>query len=1433
MATYTLSDAISRKDIMTVDELRPGMKGYSKSVFKGTEIETFAVTVIGVMEKSDFDFDLILVRVESGTVIERKSGIIGGMSGSPVYINDKLIGSIAYGWTYSKEPIAGVQPIVQMLEAFDPKLSPIKSKSVVHLKSKFGPMQIGKRHFMDAVVSSDPPAINATSDSGPLVLTPVATPLIVNGLGRSATDYLRHVLKPYNITVMEGVGGGSGNTRVDMEPGAAMGVALMTGDIDATGVGTVTYVEGDKVIGFGHPMFGIGPVEFPLMNASIVDIMPSVMRSNKLSTTGAIRGTLTQDRPFSVGGLLGRKCQTVPIEIAIKSARGVSHRYNVNVINNPLFTNQLIYSNILGALSTNVPSSAEGTTQMKLLVKPQGLPPIERTNVYVRGNPVIYGGSPLDDATEILESLSAQHFQEVVIERVVAKFEATSKAHVYYIDEISARKQRFKPGESVPVWIRLISKKNKEQKIITAELDIPKTAPPGILRFALSGGSTAMRMRQRVGALPPRPRNINQLIRWLKKLTYRGNELVYMSSTMTNGVEFSGEPLHSLPASVTGALFSLGSSEILPLREIREKRIPTNFIVQGSAFFTVNVEADEKENEGAPAPPPSGGGSPPPQRPTGGINDMANLINAPETRSLFHTEGLTAGERLVETVKRARMKADKFIRPSIFLAEPFSPLMERKPLVVHPTDRALFPVGTPRPSHNEETPQKKALDQESPPSMPDWDEVEALDENNLHPNEDGDSEESKPKRAEALARAPSHWVMAKSKDFKKGEFEGTLVTSKDQIKLAPSLTQLSSYTEVCVWATSSDLSGGAYFGTWKPARLRHIDADGRNRLLATLPDDVGVTSIVVNHDGTVFFATLPLGHIYKWTSDDGVALVSKISQPYPWALALRKNGNLLVGAGPTATLFEIADGQVNTLFSNTERHIMAVTVNSDGAAFFGTNPRGKVYRLGLDNSISPVFQTPKDTVQSLAVDAKGNLYIGTSSEGRIYIIRSDGNGEELLKLAQQHVFSLAPGPGPWVYAGTGSRRKARRGQTTSRGINGGHIYKVFADGTVVELGDPKASHVLAMTHPAKGQLIAVTNGSEPVVKLAKQESTQGTYLSPIHDCTSIARFGLLRWMSNTRAGTRITLQTRTGNTAYPDSHWSDWSTQHTDPDGESVKSTPGRYIQYRANLFSGNNGASPILERVDLLYLKQNSSPELTVREPSAGDFLSKEVVLRWEAKDPDKDKLIFEAAYSSDDGKTWEKIHESNKTKSNPKDNEKGGDASNKTASTESSNRKANGKSATPTTTKNNLKWDTRKVQDGTYHVRVLASDRMANPNQAKEDTIVLRPIIVDNSEPIVLINQRTGLTKLPTSIRCFDKTSYISSAEYRIDNNEWFAATCEDQIFDNHYETIIIDEDNVIKNGKYTLHLRVRDAAGNVKTEKLEYGLPSGNSTEDTTTR
>jgi hypothetical protein len=329
----------SRPDTMPVSEIHPGMKGYGLTVFSGTKPERFDVEVIDVLKNFRPKQDLILVKTKHPRLEITK--VVAGMSGSPIYLNDKMIGAYAYGWTFGSEPVAGVTPIANMLGELARPLPPTidgwplrlvpqadtkAAPRARHAANDFGPRYQGDLAHYDVrqhaaqlahtLGLGEPRTVSA--------LTPVSTPILLGGMGPRSIAFAQQMLSPLGLEPLQAGGGGSAdpNAPTRYVDGGAIGVQLIRGDMSAMGLGTVTRVEGDKLVAFGHPMSELGVTALPTAIGRVIWFLASDQRSFKIGMAVRDVGALVNDRQSAIVVSHSVKAPVIPIKVSIHGAPG-------------------------------------------------------------------------------------------------------------------------------------------------------------------------------------------------------------------------------------------------------------------------------------------------------------------------------------------------------------------------------------------------------------------------------------------------------------------------------------------------------------------------------------------------------------------------------------------------------------------------------------------------------------------------------------------------------------------------------------------------------------------------------------------------------------------------------------------------------------------------------------------------------------------------------------------------------------------------------------------------------------------------------------------------------------------------------------------------------------------------------------------------------
>jgi len=1411
-AASSQSPLIPRSQMMTVDEIKPGMKGIGKSVFAGTRIENFGVTVLGVMKRVDFGGDIVLVRIDSGPPVTKGFGVVAGMSGSPVYIKGKLIGALAYTWSFAKRPVAGITPIAQMLEAFQPGSSPVRQEGTVKATQ---PFVIDGQRIERAVVRSSVGGSTASAASG-MTLVPVATPIMVSGMNGGALSLLKTSLEPMGLTPIAGAGS-MGHINAPMLPGAAVGARLMGGDLDVTAVGTVTYVNKDVVLAFGHTMSSLGSTDIPLVAAYVHGVMPSSELSFKLASGGQMLGRFTEDRPWCIGGHLGAPAKLVKTSVSVTDQdRKVTRGYSLQVVRNRSLTTLLLTAAMAGAIRSVGPPS-EGTTRVSFSLDADGLPHLTRQNTYAVGEgggllalllgPSAAVASATEELAQILDGLQSSEFGEAKLTQLGISVEMSRRRRVARLERVIVNKHKVKPGEEVEVTTALrVANAGPLTRVDT--IRIPENCPPGRVQIGIAGGRSAEWMRSRLEINEPRPESLAQMVKQM--LERPSNDQIVMQVALpTVGLEARGQQLRDLPPAVMDMLRSSSGTKLRPLRDYVEKRTGTEWMVSGYSIVSLTVEGDERDKGGRP-PSPQYGSSMFEEMPAGlmGIFSGLGLSSHPTAA------GADMGD-----------------------------------------EGDLFP--------DEEV------------AMPSWEEVGFVGEADLPaPFAAGEPSATTTPKGDAVGRLASVWQLSTEKDFSQGKAEGVAVLSTGGLALAPKPTVLGRISAQCIWPIAVGPDGSVYTGSWADGKLWRIAPDGKTSVVLET-GDAAVQAVTITGDGTVYAAAMPSGAIYRMKPGSKPAVLATLPAPDIWALSPGQDGDIWAATGPGGKLFRIhPDGESTVAFTVADRHIIGLAVTADGTVYLATSPRGKVYAILPDGKARSVFEIEKSSAQSIAVDSAGNVYIGTSPDGRVLRIDKAGAARELLKTKGRHVTALQVSGDGVVYAAIGPEAA---------------VYAIYPDLSSATIYDPKSAFISGLTTGSDGQIYVAATDTGEVVKLGGSEGRSGSYTSAVHDAGAAARWGGVRSQSTNPTGTSASIWTRTGDTGHPDATWSDW--QAASPADALVQSPPHRFVQCRVDLTS-QGAATPRVESLEFSYLPANRPPEVTLSAPKPGEIWSGKKTTRWSGRDPDNDKLTYDAFWSADRGQKWTKIEAPVKTESAPKERAEesapaagaktktaapapsdgrlrvapakpsapgsegkkttaiqaapdpgppdGGDADQpkrgqrpKRGSLTQDERKGEEQPEKPASEKEqaaeppapspmsvtSLEWDTSKLADGVYIIKITASDRLANPGDPRQAEVISRPLVVDNTPPeLVVDSARKDADRPPAEITVSDRTTYITSAEFRIDAGPWLAAMAKDGIFDEPAETIMLDADRVPL-GAHQIEIRARDAAGNTAKATLGY--------------
>lgn len=421
LALNLMTPALAAEEFMPLSEVREGMHGYAKTVVHGTKIEPFDVDVLGIMKnKGASGGDLVLVKV-SGPVIDKSGGIAQGMSGSPVYINGRLLGAIAYGFPQSDGRIGMVTPISDMLRLW-------------------------------TVDSSHNKGISSHAAG----LIPLDTPVMASGYTSNGMAFLTDRMKDFHMVPYSAASAVADDNPFPLEAGSAVSATLVTGDLKLGAVGTVTYVDGDHMVAFGHPFMNKGSSDYFMHNSYIFAVIPSRNVPFKLGSVGAEIGTITEDRGAGISGINGKVPESVRLHAEVNDLdTGKTGNLNVRMVRNetllPMLSSTSVYNNVSNTLDRN----GEGTISFSYTLFPEDMKkkPFTRSNMYWSSKDI--AARSVDELYNVVRILEQNRFEPYKLRNISVHMDVTQKRKTAKLLDASATPTIVSPGDTIYVRARL------------------------------------------------------------------------------------------------------------------------------------------------------------------------------------------------------------------------------------------------------------------------------------------------------------------------------------------------------------------------------------------------------------------------------------------------------------------------------------------------------------------------------------------------------------------------------------------------------------------------------------------------------------------------------------------------------------------------------------------------------------------------------------------------------------------------------------------------------------------------------------------------------------------------------------------------------------------------------------------------------------------
>ena len=590
-----------RVRFMTVEEVRPGMKGVGRTVFEGTAIQEFQVEIMGILRNVQPRQDLILARLSGGPL--EKTGVIQGMSGSPVYIDGKLVGAVAYSFPFAKDPIAGIQPITQMLEVLDrrpgaPAPAAVSPELIVPGETPAAfifEMLEKARSGASLQEVLGYPASPVSMGGG--VLTHIPIPLSIAGANPSVFQQFGPFLGSYGFSLVQsGASGGAMNLpsipSKRLEPGAAVNAELVRGDLDISANGTVTHVDGDKVYAFGHPFLSAGPLDLPMSSAYVISSLARLDSSSKVAVPVDVVGAFRQDRATGILGSMADKPVMIPMTVRVKSGNDASTptaSYKFEVVNDRYLTPLLASLTVINAIGASERGLGEITLNITGKIQLKGSEPVNISNISTGdGN-----GPSMASLAAVapIQYLLTSGFDGNLIEGVDLDIVTTDRKTSATLERITVSKDEVRPGDSITLSAQLRGSRG-EVIIEQYPVAIPAGLSSGRIQLVVGDGNTVTASELRRGATGAPP-GLAAAVRELNKLR-RSDRLYVKIVSNEPGVVIGGEELPSLPPSMI-ALLDSGRASSRTVASLSNSTVieyelpPSKYVLQGQRSLTLTV----------------------------------------------------------------------------------------------------------------------------------------------------------------------------------------------------------------------------------------------------------------------------------------------------------------------------------------------------------------------------------------------------------------------------------------------------------------------------------------------------------------------------------------------------------------------------------------------------------------------------------------------------------------------------------------------------------------------------------------------------------------------------------------------------------------------------------------------------------------------------
>ncbi len=570
------------------DQLRPGQKAVVKTVFAGDRVEDFEAEIVGVLKGGRAEGDLILARATSERVV--KTGVAQGMSGSPVYVEGRLVGALSSGWPFSREPLFGVTPIGEMLAVLGLPSRPNTEGSVgpSGVDAAGGEVRFGEFRW------DEPPGLPVSAPAAPDVArgpTWLGVPLVCSGLHPGAHDEARRLFAPFGLIPTPGGRDPGGGPPADsLRPGAAVAVDVLTGDLQLSAIGTLTWRDGDRVLLFGHPLFQSGDVKLPLSTAQIATTVASDLMSFKLGVRGRPVGTLTQDRRAAMAGRVGPAPRLLPIGVEVAGPARPRQRFRFASIEDRALAPQLVGIAALNSLLESGGTGMNQTLRWTVRMARRGAPMLTVGDALASDAPL---GDLLAAIAAPLRFLFNNPFATLKLDSLAVTIEVAPTREAWTLRSARVLAAAVRPGGRLRVACE-VERWHGGRSTAAMTLTVPEEAPDG--RYVLWLGGGAELSRYEASRLPARYRPTSLEDAWRRLAQARSADALYATlfaaapEVTRDGRDYPELPLSAL-ALLAGGQGAGDGGRRGDVARLDEQRVPFPGPLRGELLLSVLVDA--------------------------------------------------------------------------------------------------------------------------------------------------------------------------------------------------------------------------------------------------------------------------------------------------------------------------------------------------------------------------------------------------------------------------------------------------------------------------------------------------------------------------------------------------------------------------------------------------------------------------------------------------------------------------------------------------------------------------------------------------------------------------------------------------------------------------------------------------------------------------